>query len=49
MTNTDPAGVGFPKNPFANMTPSNALTKNHLNIKSRIVPGAERMSSGAFV
>ena len=48
MTITDPMGVGFPKSPFASMTPTGALTKNHLNIKSRIPAGAERMSSGAF-
>jgi hypothetical protein len=37
------------KSPFANMTPSAALTKHHLNMKSRIKEDALRTSSGAFV
>lgn len=48
MGNTDPCGIGFPRSPFANMTPTGALTKAHFNIKSRIQPGTVRMSSGAF-
>jgi hypothetical protein len=37
------------KSPFANMTPSAALTKHYFNIKSRIKDDALRTSSGAFV
>jgi uncharacterized protein YukE len=41
--------INLPRSPFANMTPSGALTKTHCNIKTRIKDGNERMASGCFV